>query len=547
MQKLSLPKIDSMVRLGRMVGRADRGLKSASRSARVESLSFVLTLTAVLTSPSVHPQIFADAEFSAAGYSVATIEPAMACDALARVEFPDLIAASTQAIPAEGNVPAHCRFDGTIEPEIVFQVNLPARWNGRYYMVGNGGPAGQNPDTQTAARAQALEHGFVMGATNAGHDGTREPGYTFGLDRQKAIDYAYRAVHLTAVTAKAIADTYYGEPVRYSYWNSCSNGGRQGMLEAQRYPRDFDGIIANAPWVDQTGFAIGAIWNQQAMDDAGLTAGKVALVHDAVMQQCDAIDGLDDGLIDDPRACDVDVASIVPICTGTDSGDACLTADQAGAVQQVYDGPRDSSGRQLMSGFMPGSEVAWMGLVVPGDNGMAADFNLAQGIMQYMVFQPPRPDWDYRTFDFDSDPELLDRWSRLADATDINLREFRDGGGKLIMTYGWSDQVLQPMMAVDYYEQAVAANGPDGEDFMRLFMAPGMTHCAGGTGPDQFDSVSAIIDWVERGVAPARIVARKFDDGEVSRSRPLCPYPLVARHDGSGSVDDAANFLCQVP
>lgn len=501
-----------------------------------------------LTSSAANAQLFANADESASNYTEAPIAPAVSCAALGDLRLPDVIAIRSQTIPADGSVPDHCRVDGTIAPEITFQVNLPGAWNGRYYMSGNGGPAGQHPDTQAAVRAQALEHGFVMGATDTGHDSREEPGYTFGLDRQKSIDYAYRAVHLTAVTAKAIAERYYDEPVRYAYWNSCSNGGRQGMLEAQRYPDDFDGIIANAPWVDQTGFAIGAIWNQQAVDDVGLTAGKLAMLSGSVMNKCDAIDGLEDGLIDDPRQCHIEVANDVPVCAAGVDNDSCLTPDQASAVQRVYDGPRDSNGRQLMSGFLPGSESSWMGLVVPASpEGVAADFNLAQGIMQYMVLQPPRPDWDYRDFDFDADPEQLDRWSRLADALDINLRDFRAGGGKLIMTYGWADQVLQPLMGVDYYEQAVTANGADGDDFMRLFMVPGMTHCAGGVGPDQHDSLTAIVDWVETGEAPEKMIANKIEDGQVTRSRPLCPYPEVARYDGSGSIDQAENFSCQVP
>ncbi len=501
-----------------------------------------------LTGTSAHAQPFTEAAASVSNYTEAAIAPQMACADLADLELQDVIAISARTIPAADEVPSHCRVDGTIDPQITFQVNLPVAWNGRYYMVGNGGPAGQHPDTQAAGRARALAHGFAMGATDTGHDGREEPGYTFGLDRQKAIDYAYRAVHLTAVTAKAITNAYYAEPVRYAYWNSCSNGGRQGMLEAQRYPDDFDGIVANAPWVDQTGFVIGAIWNQQAVADAGLTAGKLDMLSEAVLNKCDAIDGLEDGLIDDPRQCDIEVADDVPICAAGTDDDTCLTPNQADAVQRIYDGPRDSSGRQLMSGFMPGSESSWMGLVVPANpDAVPADFGLAQGIMRYMVFQPPRPSWDYRDFDFDRDPELLDRWSRLADATDINLRRFRANGGKLIMTYGWSDQVLQPMMGVDYYERAVTANGPNGEDFMRLFMLPGMTHCAGGAGPDQHDAMTAIIDWVEAGKAPEAMIARKIEDGQVTRSRPLCPYPEVARYDGTGSVDESGNFSCRAP
>jgi len=310
--------------------------------------------------------------------------------------------------------------------------------------------------------------------------------------------------------------------------------------------------------VDQTGFAIGALWNHQAMDDANITPGKLQLLADSVMAKCDAIDGLADNLIDDPRLCQINVAEDVPACPIGTNNDSCLTPDQADAIQRVYDGPHDDRGRQLFPGFMPGSEALvngpngpsspWLGLIVPPSPGAGTgDFNLGINTLQYLAFQPPRPDYDYRDFDFNTDTELFDRWSRLVDAKDISLREFRGRGGKLIMTYGWADQVLQPMMGVNYFEQAVTANGPDGENFMRLFMLPGMTHCAGGLGPDQNDAIGAVIDWVETGTAPDSIEARKIVDGEITRSRPLCPYPQVARYGGNGSINEAANFRCTAP
>ncbi|TAJ93847.1 MAG: tannase/feruloyl esterase family alpha/beta hydrolase [Gammaproteobacteria bacterium] len=504
-------------------------------------------------------QPFTDAPASLSGYTAGEIEPAMSCANLANLELREVIVLKAESIPAVEGVPAHCRVNGTIDPEIHFQVNLPDRWNSRFYMVGNGGHAGQQPDDpfQAPLRNQVLTQHFVMASTDTGHDSAKEPGASFVLSNpQKAIDYAFRAVHMTAVTAKQIANAFYDRPVSYSYWNSCSNGGRQGLLEAQRYPEDFDGIIAVAPWVDQTGFTIGALWNQRALDEAPVTAGKLTLIADRIMRHCDAVDGLVDGLIDDPRNCPLNVAEVVPICqTGTDD-DSCLTPAQAEAVQKVYDGPRDSRGRRIFHGFMPGSEAVvtgrdgsvnsgWMNLIVSnGPDARPADFGLAQDTMRYLVFQPPRPDWNYRDFDFDHDPELLERWSRLADATDINLRAFRARGGKLIITYGWADTILQPMMGVDYFEQAVTANGPDGADFLRLFMAPGMSHCAGGNGPDQHDAVTAIIDWVEKNHAPEALLARKIVNGKVTRSRPLCPYPQVARYRGQGSIDEAANFQC---
>ena len=515
-----------------------------------------------LSMHTVQAQPFANAADSLAAYCRADYTPGMACSAIANITLPDLVAITSEQIATSGDTPAHCRVSGMLDPEITFVVELPANWNGRFYMVGNGGHAGQRPDSpgQIAGRRSALQHGFAAASTNTGHNSDEEPGATFVMSNpQKAIDYAYRAVHLTAVTSKTIAARYYARPVDYAYWNSCSNGGRQGMLEAQCYPTDFDGIVANAPWVHQTGFSMGAIWNHQAVSGVGLTAGKLALLAERVMAKCDAIDGLEDGLIDDPRLCQVNVAQDVPACANGRDTDACLTPAQAEAIQKVYDGPRTSDGRQIFPGFEPGSEqpVAgpggamaspWMGLIVPAEpGGITGDFGLGIGTLQYLAFDPPRPEYDYRDFDFDRDTGLFDRWSRLADAQDTDLSEFRAQGGKVIMTYGWSDQILQPMMGVDYYERALAANGPDAKDFIRLFMLPGMTHCAGGLGPDQNDAVTAVIDWVEAGAAPDRLEARKIINGEVTRSRPLCPYPEVARYDGSGSINAASNFKCTSP
>jgi len=509
-----------------------------------------------------HAQPFAEAKTSRSKYSGGAIAPKSACDALGTAKLDELVEIKATAVPAAGDVPAYCRVSGVLQPEVAFEVNLPAAWNGRFYMIGNGGHAGEALDGpgRTAQRDQALSHGFVMAGTNTGHYASKEPGGTFVLSNpQKAIDYAYRAVHITATTAKEIARRYYGQAVAHSYWNSCSNGGRQGLLEAQRYPDDFDGIVANAPWVDQTGFTIGALWNQRALSETPVSAEKIALVANAVMAKCDAVDGLKDGLIDDPRRCSFKVATDVASCPAGNDAATCLTPAQAAAIQKVYDGPK-GGGKQLFPGFMIGSETLaagpngatnslWANLILPPAqaDAKAADFNLAEGTMRYLVFQPPRPDYDYKTFDFDRDPPLLERWGKVANATDTNLKPFRARGGKLIMTYGWADTILQPLMGVNYYEAASKANAPNAPEFMRLFMVPGMAHCAGGIGPDQNDAVTAVIDWVEKGAAPEKIVARKLVNGAVTRSRPLCPYPQVARYKGQGSTDDAANFECRAP
>jgi feruloyl esterase len=507
-------------------------------------------------------QPFANARSSRAGYLAGTLRPAVQCAELDVGGVADAVEIAARAVPAEGSTPQHCRVSGVLSPEIAFEVSLPTPWNGRLYMIGNGGHAGEALDNpgRVAQVRQGIEHGFAVAQTNTGHFASREPGATFVLSNpQKALDYAYRAVHLTAVTAKEVANRYYARPVDKAYWSSCSNGGRQGLIEAQRFPEDFDGIVANAPWVDQTGFTLGAVWNQRAFAQTHVSSDKLGLVADRVMQQCDAVDGLRDGLIDDPRRCSFSVARDVPSCAaGDEASAACLTAAEAAAVQKVYDGPQ-VDGRAIFPGFELGSEAVlarpdgtsgsgWLRLVAPAEaGGTTADFGLAEGTMRYLVFDPPRPDWDFRTFDFSRDPSALERWGKLANAKETNLSTFRQRGGKLLITYGWADAILQPRMGVEYYEKAAAANGRGSTDFMRLFMIPGMAHCAGGLGPDQYDAVTAVIDWVEKGVAPDSLVASKIVNGEVTRSRPLCPYPQVARYNGEGSTDEAASFECRMP
>jgi feruloyl esterase len=515
----------------------------------------------VAASIPAHAQAFADRKSALVDYSKAEMEPSEDCTALGNFKSPDIAQITASMMPASAAAAAHCRVTGLLSPEIAFEVSLPVKWNGRFYMIGNGGHAGEAMEdrNRVAQRNTALQLGFAFAQTNTGHDARKEPGGTFVLSNsQKAIDYAYRAVHLTAITAKDITKEYYGKPVSHAYWNSCSNGGRQGLIEAQRFPDDFDGIVANSPWVDQTGFTMGAMWNQKALSAAPLTPAKLELVGKRVMAKCDAIDGLKDGLIDDPRKCMFDPARDVPACRPGTDGPHCLTAAQAAAIAKVYSGPV-SNGKPLFPGFEPGSEAVmglfgggkgsgWLNVMVTTQpDGKPADFNLAEGTMRYLVFRPPQPEYDYQTFDFDRDVHVLDDWSKLADARDPDLSSFKMHGGKLIITYGWADTILQPMMGVNYYEQAVAKNGPDTTEFFRLFMAPGMAHCGGGTGPDRHDSMTALIDWVEKGKAPESMVASRVVNNRVVRTRPLCPYPQVARHSGHGSIDDASNFRCVTP
>jgi hypothetical protein len=533
-----------------------------SRGLHLVSAALVAALAVTVMAGPARAQAFADLKTALVDYSKADLAPRKACEALGKFKSKEIAQIAATAIAADDKAPAHCRVAGLLSPEIAFEVSLPAKWNGRFYMIGNGGHAGEALDDpgRVAQRNAALQIGFAFAQTNTGHDARKEPGGSFVMSNpQKAIDYAWRAVHLTATTAKEITKDYYAKPVSRAYWNSCSNGGRQGLIEAERFPEDFDGIVANAPWVDQTGFTIGAMWNQKALSEAPVTPAKLTLVAEKVMAKCDAIDGLKDGLIDDPRKCAFDPARDVPACSaGTDGAD-CLTAAQAAAIAKVYSGPV-SNGKPFYPGYMPGSEAVmpalfgggvgsgWLNVIVPAKPGdKPADFNLAEGTMRYLVPKPPKPDYDYMTFDFDHDIHQLDDWSKQADAKNPDLSKFRKRGGKLLMTYGWADSILQPMAGVNYYEQATSKNGADTPEFFRLFMVPGMAHCAGGIGPDRHDPVTAMVDWVEKGHAPASMVASRVVNNQVVRTRPLCAYPQVARYSGQGSIDDAASFRCVAP
>lgn len=535
--------------------------------SRTRTSMLVAAAVAALSSHAMpaRAQAFSALQSALVDYSRAEQSPKKICVDMATYKGKDIVRIHAAEVPASSAAPAHCHVSGVIAPEIAFEVSLPANWNGRFYMIGNGGHAGESlaDPGRVAQRNEALKLGFAFAQTNTGHDSRKEPGATFVLSNpQKAIDYAYRAVHVTASTAKDITRRYYGRKVQRAYWNSCSNGGRQGLLEAQRYPDDFDGLLVTAPWVSQTGFSLGAIWNQQALDAATpLTGAKLKVLAEAVMSRCDASDGLKDGLISDPRRCDFDAARDVPACAAGEDADHCLTSAQASAVNKIYSGPV-ANGRKLFPGFMPGSELvvtggfgapagansAWLGTVVPAQpGGKSADFGLAENTLRYLALTPPQPEYDYRNFSFDRDVEMFDAWARVVNATSTDLNRVQKRGAKILMTYGWADQILQPEMGIDYYEQVSARYGAATTDFMRLFMVPGMTHCSGGNGLDRFDAMTALIDWVEKGKAPDALPASQVSGGKVVRTRPLCPYPQVAKYSGSGSIDDAANFSCGVP
>ncbi len=388
-------------------------------------------------------------------------------------------------------LPAFCRVQGISRPSadslIRFEVWLPmATWNGRFLSSGEGGFAGQinyRNDGLDGGLDSMLRRGYATASTDTGHVGTDT---SWALNHpEKVVDYAYRAKHLVTVAAKGLITAYYGRPATKSYLNSCSNGGRQALMEVQRYPEDYDGVVAGVPWNFQSHSAAGWIWTAQALSEPGaaIPAGKLPFIQNAVVNSCDALDGLADGLIEDPRRCTFDPATM--LCQGPES-DACLTAPQLAALRAIYQGPvNPRTGEQIYPGYSPGSEAYWEGIVANLPTSLP--FRLARGYFADFVFADP--DWDYRTFDFDSDMAFADATAGAignAMATDLSLAKNR--GVKIIMYQGWNDEVTQPGHAPNYYEQIVAAMGGlvATQHFSRLFMVPGMTHCAFGPGASSF-------------------------------------------------------------
>jgi feruloyl esterase len=481
-----------------------------------------------------------------------TGKPAIACGELRSLTSFDLSVIGARVIPASANAPEHCRVSLMVPPEINIEVNLPTAWNGRLYMFGNGGWAGESFETpgRIANRAHGLKAGFVTAATDTGHSAASEPGASFALNRQKLLDFGFRSLHVTAEAAKLLARTYYGTGPSKSYYDGCSQGGREGLILAQRFPNDFDGIIAGSPLVNNTGTQTARAYWMQGLAMNPFPAAKLELLARRVYDQCDAKDGLKDGLIDDPRRCDFKPERDLPHCAeGLDRAD-CFTGNQIAAVDRIY-GDVMSQGKRYFPGWPVGAEGAWTGQEINGPAGPGAWTTYGQNFLRYIAPWNKGLDNDptqlIAQFDIDKDPPQMDELRQILDATDTDLSAFRRHGGKLVMYFGWADPQLNPRMGVEYYEQVTEKMGASTTDFFRLFMVPGMFHCGGGVGTGVFDTATPLVNWVEASTAPERIEASRVVEGKVVRTRPLCNYPLVARYKGSGSIDEAANFSCVKP
>jgi feruloyl esterase len=438
-------------------------------------------------------------------------------------------------------LPAFCRVAATLKPvsdsEIRIEVWMPASgWNGKLQSVGNGAWAGS---IGYPALATALAAGYAAASTDTGHEGNNAnfaPGHP-----EKLVDFAYRAVHEMTVAAKAITAAYYSNGPKYSYWNGCSTGGRQALAEVQRFPADYDGVVAGAPANYVTRLQGSQVWTSEVShkDEAGyIPPAKYPALHQAALEQCDAIDGVKDGVIEDPTRCKFDPKVIQ--CKGED-GPGCLTPQQVEVARMIYAGPADArTGKNIFPGLEPGSEAGWAMLAGPKPMDLALD------VYRYLVFQDLN--WNYLTFNPEADIAKAEKTiSSVMNSVDPNLKPFFSHGGKLIQYHGWADPGIPPDSSVNYYKSVLEALGGAAKvnDSYRLFMVPGMGHCAGGDGTSTFDMVSALDQWVEKGKVPDRIPASRVVNGAVVRTRPLCPYPQVATYKGSGSTDEASNFNCE--
>jgi feruloyl esterase len=451
-------------------------------------------------------------------------------------------------------LPPFCRVAGIIRPStdssIRFEVWLPAKgWNRKFQGIGNGGFAGAIAYAPIGLSGP-LKRGYATASTDTGHSGS-------GLDAswapghpEKLLDYGHRAIHLMTERAKSIIAAYYGESPARSYFASCSNGGRQALMEAQRYPADYDGIIAGAPAHDFTNLLAGFVWNSQTLAKTPLAASKLPAIEAAALGACDEHDGVKDGILDNPPSCNFDPSRAR--CTGTEA-DNCLTAEQLNALQRVYGGPRNTKGERLYPGFPPGAETGpggWSLWITGQGSTPSHQHTFGTQYLRHMVFQDPK--YDYLAYSFDRDhPVAQDKLGPILNATNPDLRQFHSRGGKLILFHGWSDAAIPAQSTIDYYNRVRTTMGPAAAaEFVRLYLVPGMQHCAGGPGTASFgaygedgaEMLTALERWVEDGTAPDSIIAAK--QGSTPRTRPLCPYPQVARYKGTGSTDDAANFEC---
>jgi hypothetical protein len=480
------------------------------------------------------------------------------CEDLADVRWSGFRVDEAQLLPATDQAPAHCRVRGTIDTEVHFELLMPSpgSWNGRFVMGGGGGFVGSVQNQALWYAPTLLADGYATVGTDTGHRGTSGDA-SWALGRpDRRINFGHRAVHLTAEEAKTIIRMHYGRDIDYSYFLGCSRGGGQAMMESQRYPDDFDGLVAGAPAFDWTGWGALMVGIQQAMypDPSDLskpvvTPAALELLGDAVLEKCDGLDGVKDGILADPRTCDFRPGDL-PRCSERAPGAGCVTESQLEAIRTVYRGVTLGDARSV-PGYPLGSETLTDGW----DNWITAvrtpawqpnyQFVFGSQIYKYLVFGDST--WSYASYDFSTWAEDSRAAAAILDATDTDLTPFKVSGGKLILWHGWADAGIGAMETLEYYD-AVRERDADAANYARLFLLPGVLHCLGGPGPDHVDWVGAIRRWVEEGRAPTRLTAvKRGGGGEVELARPVCAYPAGVVYDGRGDPTKETSFRCEVP
>jgi|KBSSwiStaDraftv2_1062776.scaffolds.fasta_scaffold126805_2 feruloyl esterase len=533
------------------------------------TLPCAAALLAACTAPSSTPPQAAAAPACSADAPAFALPGVQITEALA-------VDADTARPPGVGSGPmlvAHCKLTGRMASRIGidgkpyhigFELRLPREWNGRFLYQGGGGNDGvlRPAVGPQAAPGYALNRGFAVVTTDAGHQG---PDASFGFDPIARVDNAYNAHDKVAVTAKEIVRRHYGRNAERSYFIGCSGGGRQGMMFTQRFPSYFDGVIAMAPAMRVSkGATIAAAWDTQALAaiaprgadgpvlSQALSDADLALLRKGILEQCDAQDGVADGLVSNPAACRFDPRRLM--CAAGKAPD-CLAAEQVGALKKMFAGPIDSAGRKLYFtwpwdpavGHPQNDWRLWkLGTAPSGSKPNSRHVALMQDALQGYFVTPPDRALTVFNFDFDRDPARLDAHAWIFNtADDVDLAAFRARNGKLLFAHGLADPIFSPDEMVDYYQRLSARHGAATAEFSRLFLVPGMGHCQGGAATDSFDGLGALMNWVEKGQAPQRIIA----SGTAvfpGRTRPLCPYPAYAHYDG-GNLEDAASFSCRTP
>ena len=473
------------------------------------------------------------------------------CDELRSLALTNVTLTAAQLLPAGDyqpqvpgatlTLPAHCRIAAVLAPSsdshIEMELWLPdSNWNGKFLALGNGGWAGS---ISYSAMASGLKAGYAVASNDTGHKGG-SAAFMVGHP-EKLVDFGYRSMHEMAVQSKLIIERFYERQPALSYYEGCSTGGRQGLMEAQRYPEDFDAIIAGAPVNNQFNLNLAQLLGMvSVLKDRSLylPPDKIQLLHAAVLAQCEANDGVKDGFLNNPLACDFD-PTVLQCKDGAATGatTACLTARQVESVRRVYAPVVLSSGTELYPGHALGFELGWR-MLDQGD----LPSPLQSDVVSYIAHENPA--WDWQSFDLESDARLVLARAHDVTSDDPDLSAFKARGGKLLMYHGWNDPGPAPANSIAYYGRVLQTLGSDQSDWLRLFMMPGMGHCRGDIGPDQADFLTALDQWREQGVAPATITATRVRDGRVDMSRPLCPHPQVATWMGTGNPDDADFYEC---